>query len=332
MKEQTNRSIFKDAAAISYSAVAGLDNRRAVVLAGAGELSEDRLLSAELRRQRPSHFCRDPGGEFLINRTRKQIERIFSPDDVMFVVTKGHRRYYEEVLDEVPPENLIVQPQDDGSTTAILYAALRMAVTDPSAVLVFFPAELKAASDAEFMERVDAACRFVHRDPNVVLLGESPTGEEPNADLILPERSVPVDENLNVFTVKRFIANAPFEQTRGLTGRGALVGTSVMVGTAPAVLRLIRRAAPEIYENFSLAAERIGTPGEQRAVQAAYYSQAGYTDFSRDVLEKCAEKLLVVPVPASLRSAARVEPPKLERPAEQVRLPHFSARTVRMNV
>lgn len=81
-----------------------------------------------------------------------------------------------------------------------------------------------------------------------------------------------------------------------------------MVGMPATFLRKIRRAAPEIYERFSLAAERIGTISEQRAVQAAYYSQYPYTDFSRDVLEKSAEKLMVIPVPASLKSAVGIEP------------------------
>ena len=82
-----------------------------------------------------------------------------------------------------------------------------------------------------------------------------------------------------------------------------------MVGTPSTFLRKIRRAAPDVWERFSLAAERIGTASEQRAVRAAYYSQYAYTDFSRDVLEKSADKLLVAPVPATLKSAVGIEPP-----------------------
>jgi hypothetical protein len=85
--------------------------------------------------------------------------------------------------------------------------------------------------------------------------------------------------------------------------KGALRNSSVMVGTASTFLRKIRRAAPDVYERFSEARSKIGTSGEARAVEKAYYSNHRDTDFSRDVLVKSAEKLFVVPVPDSVRSA-----------------------------
>ena len=203
-------------------------------------------------------------------------------------------------------ENLIVQPQDDGTTMAILYAALRMAIKNPSAVLTFFPADFHAPNADEFMRHVKSACAFARRDPNLILLGIKPDDAKTEDEWIELDPSAPVDKNFGVWRVRRFLTNA--EQSRELINKGALLNSSVMVGTPATFLRKISRAAPEIYERFSLAAERIGTASEQRAVRAAYYSQYSYTDFSRDVLEKIAEKLMVVPVPASLKNAVGIEP------------------------
>ncbi len=284
------------------------ENCLAIVLAGENDFSSGGLIPAGLRRQRPKQFCRTPGSEIVINRARKQIEQIFSPQNVMFVVTGEHERYYEEVLADVSGQNLIVQPQDDGTTTAILYAALRMAITKPSAVLTFFPADFHAADSVEFMQRVRSACAFARRDPHLILLGIKPESANSQTELIELDPSAPVDKNFGVWRVRRFLSRSSTAQSQELISESALVNSSVMVGTPATFLRKIRRAAPDVYERFSLAAERIGTASEQRAVKAAYYSQYAYTDFSRDVLEKSAEKLLVAPVPASLKSAVGIEP------------------------
>lgn len=303
------QSKFGSANLTSASGLPKTEIFRAIVLAGEnGFSSSGGLIPAGLRGQRPSQFCRTPGSEIVINRTRKQIEKLFSPENVMFVVTEEHNRYYKEVLSDVKAENLIVQPQDDGTTLAILYAALRMAIINPSAILTFFPADFHAKNVGEFMHNVQSAGAFVRREPNLILLGLSGNNAKSQDEFIELDPSAPVDKNFGVWRVRRFVSRTTKAHKQELMRNDALVNSSVMVGTPSTFLRKIRRAAPDIYERFSHAAKRIGTESEQRAVRAAYYSQYEYTDFSRDVLEKSAEKLLVVPVPASLKTAVGIEP------------------------
>ncbi len=283
-------------------------NCLAIILAGGSGLPGDGLIPAKFRGRRPSHFCRTVSSEIVINKARKQIEKVFSPQETTFVVTDEHESYYKEVLADVSPENLIVQPQDDGTTMAILYAAARLAKTNPTAVMSFFPADFHAPDADEFMRGVKSACAFASRDPNLILLGIKPDDAETDNEWIELDSSAPVDKNFDVWRVRRFSTHATPRQTRQLLKRGALLNSSVMVGTPATFLRKIRSAAPGIYERFSFAAEQIGTPGEKSAVRAVYFSQFAYTDFSRDVLEKKAEKLMVVPVLASLKSAVGIEP------------------------
>lgn len=235
----------------------------------------------------------------------------------MFVVTEDHKRYYEEVLSDVRADNLIVQPQDDGTTLAVLYTALRMAITAPSAILTFFPADFYAKDAEEFMRRIESACVVARRELQLILLGVKSDDEQARYEWIELDPSAPVDKNFNVWRVRRFLARATKAQTQELTNNGALANSLVMVGTPSTFLRKIRRAAPDVWERFSLAAERIGTPSERRAVQAAYYSQHPYTDFSRDVLEKSAEKLLVVPVPVTLETATGINSPSIAKISEK---------------
>ncbi len=83
-----------------------------------------------------------------------------------------------------------------------------------------------------------------------------------------------------------------------LMRRGGLWNNSVMVGTISTFLRKIRRAMPEIYAAFKTAAPQIGTPGEEMAMRRIYYENYTGSDLARDVLQKNAVQLAVVPVSA----------------------------------
>ncbi|MEZ5345452.1 MAG: hypothetical protein R2681_07860 [Pyrinomonadaceae bacterium] len=286
-----------------------LENCKAIILAGGSGLAENISFPGKLRRLRPTYFCRTGGSDFAINNTRKLINNVFSERQTYFLVSEEHERYYGEVLNDVWPEHLIVQPQNNGTTMSVLYAVLKIAKNDPSAVLAFFPPDLETANEVEFMRRVEAACKFARRDPHLILLGITPEAAAAGNELIELDPSACVDKNIDIWRVRRFSTNATAEQAQQLFYEGALIHSAVMIGTAATFLRKIRRAAPEIYERFSFAAERMGIPSEQRAVRAAFYSQYPFTDFSRDVLEKSSGKLMVVPVPAPLKNRIGLKEP-----------------------
>jgi mannose-1-phosphate guanylyltransferase len=279
----------------------------AVILGGTTYQPRRGLARASFRRQRPQHFCRTPGSDFLINQTRKQTALLFPPEKTLFVVTRDHLSYCDEVLPDVPPKNLIVQPQDDGSVFAVLYAALRLAKTNPSAILTFFPADFAIADAENFMAQVKSAAAAVRSHRNLTLLGTRAEAPETDKQWIELDAARPLDETFNVWRVRRFLHRPSADEARELWRRGALWNSPVMVGTAATFLRKIRRAVPEIYARFGEARSKIGTPGEARAIEKAFYSNYVDTDFARDVLAKSADQLAVVPVPDAKPSAVHIK-------------------------
>jgi mannose-1-phosphate guanylyltransferase len=275
------------------------DNKWAVILAGGDRMPRNFLIPAPQRGQRPRHFCRAPGSDYVINRTRRQISLAFAPENTLFVVSDNHLSYCKDVLDDVPGENIIVEPQDDGTTFAVLYSLLRLSKMNPNAVVAFFPADFDAPDAKGFMARVEAAQDAVRRQPNLILLGIEPASPDENREWIEPDLSSPVGENLNVWRVRDFRERVSRSGARELMKRGGLWNSRVMVGTISTFLRKIRRAAPEVYAKFIAAESKIGTPGEYPAMRGIYHGNFADTDFSRDVLAKSAEKLAVIPVPAA---------------------------------
>ena len=280
----------------------------AVILAGGDGLSRRSMIPKPLRELRPKHFCRTPGSDFVINKTRQQVSLAFAPEKTVFVVSENHLSYVEDVLADVPRRNLIVEPQDDGSAFAVLYSILRLRKTNPNAVVTFFPADFDAAQAKVFMTQVEAAQDAVRRQPGLILLGIEPASADETREWIVPDWSSPVGENPNLWRVRDFRERVSRDGAHELLNRGGLWNSSVMVGTISTFLRKIRRAAPGIYERFIAAESKIGTPGEYLSMRRVYFDNLADTDFSRDVLAQSADKLAVIPVPMAKVPGVGVKP------------------------
>ena len=285
------------------------DDKWAIVLAGGGDrLPRNSPIRGSVRRQRPRHFCRTPGSDFVINQTRRQISHVFAPERTMFVVSEDHLSYSEEVLADVPRGNLIVEPQDDGSVFAILYSLLRLRQKNPNALVTFFPADFAVPDAKGFLAHVEAAQTAVRRQPNLILLGIEPSSPDENREWIVPDFSSPVGDNRKVWRVSNFRDRVSRAEAHELMNRGGLWNSSVMVGTISTFLRKISRAAPDVYAKFIAAEPKIETPGEYLSMRRIYYGNFADNDFSRDVLAKSAEKLAVIPVPAEKRRGIGLNP------------------------
>ena len=285
------------------------DDRWAIILTNGDRLPLNSVVPASRRGQRPKHFCRTAGSDFVINKTRREVSLAFAPGKTMFVVSENHLSYCEEVLEDVPRRNIIVEPQDDGTLFAILYSLLRLRKTNPEAVVTFFPADFDPPEAKNFMARVEAAQDAVRQRPNLILLGIEPASPDENREWIEPDLSSPMGDNPNVWRVREFREKVSRSEAHELMKRGGLWNSLVMVGTIATFLRKIRRAAPEIYESFIAAESKIGTPGEHLSMRRIYYGNFAETDFSRDVLAKSAARLAVIPVPRAKVRGIGIKPP-----------------------
>ncbi len=189
-----------------------------------------------------------------------------------------------------------MQPEDRGTTAAILYGLLRIARTGGTDPVVVLPSDHYVSDDAAFMLRVEAAFRAVETRPDlVVLLGVR--AEYPEVEYGWIEAGPPVAQagSPTLYRVKRFWEKPAAATARGLLARGCLWNSFVMIGRVPAFLALIRRVAPGLLDALQGLGPVLGTDLEPAAVRAAY-RRLPSVNFSREVLTACPANLAVLPV------------------------------------
>lgn len=282
----------------AYSGDSAKQDRWAVILAG-GDGS--RLLSLTRKitgDERPKQFCSFLGTGTLLDETRRRVELGFPPIKTMFSLTEKHECYYDSLLRDVPPRNLVVQPKNIGTAPAILYSLLRLEKLNPAASVGFFPSDHYFSDNKIFISYIEIAFDAVRLRPDsVILLGIKPESPDEEYGWIEPEKSA-TDTTQNLWNVRRFWEKPAPALARELLSNGCLWNSFVMVGQVSAFLKMIRNSAAELYEKFDRIKSKLHTSEEERAIKTLYETLPE-TNFSTEVLVKSAEDLAVIPVTGS---------------------------------
>ena len=271
-------------------------NRHAVILAG-GEGSRLKSLTRAIAGdERPKQFCPILNNRTLLDATRERSALAIRPENTFFSLTQKHEKYYERPLWNVPERQMVVQPENKGTATAILYSLMRLAQVSPDATVAFFPSDHYFSDDESFMNHVDSAFDVVEINPeSVVLLGIEPEKAETSYGWIEPAKSLFGDVTRSFSRVNRFWEKPTVGVAKRLMTSGCLWNSFVMVGKVETFLNMFRKHLPEMYRMFAASSNLFGT-SQESAVIRSIYSWLGEVNFSSEVLEKSSAELMVMRV------------------------------------
>ena len=267
----------------------------AVVLAGGDGTrlrSLTRLISGE---DRHKQFCHVYGGKTLLAQTRARLARAIHPERTTFVLVKTHERFYRSELADVEPHQLIVQPENKGTTAAVICSLLRITSLAGDPVVAFFPTDHYYANESEFSVSVDRAVRMAqHHSDTLVVLGAEAEHAEVEYGWIEPGTPFGSPVTNALLHVTHFWEKPSHRTAQALFARGCLWNTFVMIGRASLFLALLGKTmAPGVLDAFAAAQRH---KHDTNPAQDKLWASLTSGDFSHQVLTPSTQHLAVLRV------------------------------------
>jgi mannose-1-phosphate guanylyltransferase len=268
---------------------------RVVILAGGDGLRLRPLVRELTGEDRPKQFAEIVGGDSLLAQTRRRAALLVGPEHTQIVLTRRHATYYQGMMSGAAAPSFVIQPENRGTATAVLYALLRDARRRPRGPVVVLPSDHWVSDDAAFMAHVALALAAVEERPDlVVLLGIAPTRPETGYGWIEPSGPI-FESSTNLRAVRSFVEKPSLEVATLLQRQGFLWNSFVVVGELQSLLLLFALALPALTNSFLPVWKALGSSSEYEAIERLYRDLPG-ADFSRDVLTRQPEMLAVLPV------------------------------------
>jgi mannose-1-phosphate guanylyltransferase len=249
-----------------------------VLAAGDGQRLRD-LSTDAAGRAVPKQYCTLGGGPSLLQAAITRGVAVAGAERVSVVVAAPHRRWWWQMLANLPARNVIVQPGNRGTANGVLLQLLHLEQIDAAAEVVLLPSDHLVIDEAVLAASVQRAFQRVHAAPGqIVLLGMTPVASDPELGYIVP---APPDHQ-GISEVLRFVEKPSPATAALLIERGGLVNTFIIVARCSTLLELLARAQPEAVRAMREAME--GRRDRQAAMDELY-EHLPVLDFSRQVLE-----------------------------------------------
>jgi len=272
-------------------------NRWALVLAAGSGTRLSSLTTDGTGESVPKQFCSLNGGSSLLEEALERVAGLVAPAQTIVIVAEEHRRHWQHAFENLPPQNVIVQPRNRGTANGILLGVSAILERDPGALVAIVPSDHYVAREDVLARALDRALTAVgaERAASVGFLGFEPESADPELGYIV--RGEPLGDGS--CAVARFVEKPPRADAAKLLKRRALWNSFILVARAAALVELVAlRYAAEVAA-FRKVWCRESAEREPIAQQLArLYETLPELDFSRHVVQDTSAPLHVVPVPA----------------------------------
>ncbi|MFO7160556.1 MAG: mannose-1-phosphate guanylyltransferase [[Clostridium] cellulosi] len=256
-------------------------DRFAVIMAG-GAGSRLWPLSRE---SRPKQFIEVGDGKCMLLQTIDRIREIV-PYDKCFIIT--NKKLFDitrkTVEDIIPVSNIILEPMRKNTAACIAYAAMILKEKAGQGVLCFIPADGYVGDENSYRAAVMQACRAAEETNNLVVIGITPTYPSTGYGYIhiASEKA----EN-GAYKVERFVEKPDLATAeRYMKSGDYLWNSGILVGTAEAILKNVKKYLPNHFDSLSRAVKAENNGQLPLAIENAY-NMLENISFDNGVLEKC---------------------------------------------
>jgi mannose-1-phosphate guanylyltransferase len=234
------------------------------------------------RNAKPKQFLDVLGtGKTLLQSTYDRYLPICLPENIWIVTHDEHAELVQQQLSISDTDQIMKEPMRKNTAPCIAYAANKIFLRDPEAVMVVSPSDHLILSEKEFLQTIQKAVDQAKSQDKLITLGIKPTRPETGYGYIQF-----LEGKSNLKKVKTFTEKPAIALAKTFLESGDFVWNSgVFVWGVQAILKAFQRYLPELSEAFEEIRPQMFTPDEMNVVTRVY-AQTKNISIDYGVMEK----------------------------------------------
>jgi mannose-1-phosphate guanylyltransferase len=217
------------------------------------------------RKARPKQLLALEGERTLLRDTLERLAPGIGPESVWVCTTEALAEEIRRDLPEVPPGQILSEPQGRNTAPAIAWAVRSMPEEARRGVVAVLPADHRMGDPAAFRDALERAARVVEREDRVMTLGVVPRWAETGYGYLELEPELEPGAGRNddsgVRRVRRFVEKPSAENAeRFLASGNYLWNAGIFLFRGSTLLDIVARLQPDLargLEEIAAAPDRL---------------------------------------------------------------------------
>jgi mannose-1-phosphate guanylyltransferase len=227
------------------------------------------------REKKPKQFLDILGtGKTLIQQTYERFRKISLPQNIFVVTNQQYKQLVKEQLPELPESNILLEPERRNTAPCIAYAAKKIELINPDAIMIVSPSDHKVDNTDRFIYLLQMGVKFIQEhNPNALLtLGIEPTRPETGYGYIQKDNSNSFTiDHIKIYKVKTF-TEKPDKETAQIffENKEFLWNSGIFIWSVKTILNSLKHHLPRIANEFEKITTSLNTPDEPLAIKKVY--------------------------------------------------------------
>lgn len=237
------------------------------------------------RALRPKQFLAMVGDRTLLNQTVDRLHPLFRPEDTYIVTTADLAEATRRLLPELPPENVLVEPEGRNTAPCLALALVEVERRTPGGVMAVLSADHWIADAAAFRADLETAMDHARATGALVTFGIRPTHPETGYGYIETQGEGAIR------SVTAFREKPPLETAMAYVASGRhFWNAGMFVWTLKDFRSELQRHAPDLLAPLDAWRQGGGDPAQLPAA----YGRLPKTSIDYALMEK-SDRVAVVP-------------------------------------
>lgn len=223
----------------------------------------------------------------MIQETVRRVKSMVDPAYIYIVTGQDYAGAIREQLPEIPPENIIIEPEGRNTAPCIGLAAVVIGAKDPEGTMAVLASDHVINDEAGFCGLLQKGTKVAESTSGIVTLGITPNRPETGYGYIKMGQAWP--DFPDVYQVERFTEKPDLETACEFVATGKYLWNSGMfIWKNSTILRLIKQYMPDLYQGLQKIGAALGS-SEYDTVLKREFSQFEKISIDYGIMEKAPE-------------------------------------------